>query len=179
MQYDHQHDPKHEPVLYFKLISSFLPKLRQKIEKEKKLKEESRDANFIAIKAEVIASLEEIEDTIYQIVDSDRESVGAKIQRERKELQNSLDEIRTENERLQAVWDGFDPEDPQYPLELDLALQAWRAATKSPDIQSSPKEFIKQWLASNDQGLTNEQRERIAKVSNWRKQGGRPRSCPK
>jgi len=37
-------------------------------------------------------------------------------------------------------WEGFDPESPAYPKELDIALQAWRAVTNQPKAGVTPKE---------------------------------------
>ncbi len=72
-------------------------------------------------------------------------------------------------------WEGFDLESPSYPKELDIALQAWRAATIQPKVGVSPKEQIKQWLSETYPELSNVARDRIATICNWEKSGGRPK----
>ena len=64
----------------------------------------------------------------------------------------------------------FDKAGTSYPPELDLAIQAWRAATAS-EGKGKPKAKIKAWLDANTK-LSNEAKERIAIVANWEKTGG-------
>lgn len=72
------------------------------------------------------------------------------------------------------AWEGFDPDSDNYPYELDVALQGWRAVTKKPEKGTPPKEQIRNWLRSHYPDLTKEAIERIATVCNWEKRGGRP-----
>lgn len=68
----------------------------------------------------------------------------------------------------------FDNTHPNYPSELDIALQAWRAVSTTAD-KGKPKARIKAWLDSNTK-LSNEAKERIATVANWDKTGGATRA---
>lgn len=70
-------------------------------------------------------------------------------------------------------WDGFDPAQPEYPEELDVALQAWRAVSNNPG--NRPKEQLEIWVRTNYPHIakSNESLKRIATVANWSK-GGRP-----
>lgn len=94
--------------------------------------------------------------------------------------------LRQQNAELQAriaeleasAWEGFDPESETYPSELDMAMQAWRAATTAADSDLRPKEQIKAWLDKTYpdlKELSDEARDRIAKVCNWDRSGGRRR----
>lgn len=69
---------------------------------------------------------------------------------------------------------SFDKSCASYPIELDLALQAWRAVTSS-KAKGKPKARIKKWLDDNT-NLSNEAKERISIVANWDKSGGATRS---
>lgn len=68
----------------------------------------------------------------------------------------------------------FDEHSPTYPLELDLALQAWRAVSKRKE-KGKPKARLRAWLNANTT-LSNEAKERIATVANWDKLGGATRT---
>lgn len=74
----------------------------------------------------------------------------------------------------ERVTPEFDKLSPTYPRELDLALQAWRAVSKSND-KGKPKARIRAWLDANIT-LSNEAKERIATVANWDKLGGATRT---
>ena len=71
---------------------------------------------------------------------------------------------------------GLDPSDPHYPVELDLALRAWRDVSANTD-KGKPKARIEAWLARNAAKLTGKKLsaaaiDRIATVANWDKAGG-------
>lgn len=68
----------------------------------------------------------------------------------------------------------FKESDPTYPRELDIALQAWRAVSKSKE-KGKPKARLHAWLDANTM-LSNEAKERIATVANWDKLGGASRT---
>lgn len=68
----------------------------------------------------------------------------------------------------------FDEHSPIYPRELDIALQAWRAVSKS-EGKGKPKARLRAWLNANTT-LSNEAKERIATVANWDKLGGATRT---
>ena len=71
-------------------------------------------------------------------------------------------------------WEGFDLDSPTYPELLDIALQAWRWASKTaPEVQN-PKQFIFDFLDEHYSGLPKATRNHIATVCNWKKTGGRP-----
>lgn len=72
-------------------------------------------------------------------------------------------------------WEGFDPESPSYPKELDIALQAWRAVTNQPKAGVTPKEQIKRWIDKTYPNHKEAATKRIAMVCNWEKTGGRPK----
>lgn len=70
-------------------------------------------------------------------------------------------------------WQGFDIDAPDYPEELDIAFQAWTAARNGPNM-IEPKKKIEEWLKKHYPKLGTAARDRIAKVANWKKIGGRP-----
>lgn len=69
----------------------------------------------------------------------------------------------------------FDKNSSTYPIELDLALQAWRAVTSNLGKGKAPKAQIIKWLDANTK-LSVVAKERVATVANWNKTGGSPRS---
>lgn len=69
---------------------------------------------------------------------------------------------------------AFDPDDPNYPYELDIACLAWRAVTNSLQDGKTPKQQIKEWIEAHYPDVTSDARRRIATVCNWEKGGGRP-----
>jgi len=71
-------------------------------------------------------------------------------------------------------WEGFDPDDPCYPVELDIAFNAWRAVSKKPNKKEPVKRQIQQWLKAHHPELVAAQIERISTLVNWEKAGGRP-----
>lgn len=74
-----------------------------------------------------------------------------------------------------SQWEGFDPDSDIYPPELDIALQAWRAATNQRDPSKTAKEQIREWLDNYCRDLSKGAKQRIAVVCNWDKVGGRRR----
>ena len=68
----------------------------------------------------------------------------------------------------------FDEANPAYPIELDMALQAWQAVTAT-EGKGKPKARLRAWLDGNTK-LSNEAKERIATVANWDKTGGATRT---
>ena len=65
---------------------------------------------------------------------------------------------------------SFDKTSNTYPLELDLAIQAWQAVSSS-EGKGKPKARIRAWLDSNAK-ISNEAKERISIIANWEKTGG-------
>jgi hypothetical protein len=68
----------------------------------------------------------------------------------------------------------FDPQDETYPIELDIALQAWRYASNNTKSGKLPKQLVDEFIAKNYKDVSKEARERIAVVCNWAKKGGAP-----
>ena len=68
----------------------------------------------------------------------------------------------------------FDKENPTYPPELDLAMQAWEAV-KDDKSKGKPKAKVRAWLDANTK-LSNEAKDRISIVVNWDKSGGATRT---
>ena len=64
----------------------------------------------------------------------------------------------------------FNQESTTYPIELDLACQAWRAVS-STNSKGKPKARIEKWLKDNTK-LSDSAMERISIVANWEKTGG-------
>jgi hypothetical protein len=64
----------------------------------------------------------------------------------------------------------FNKSDQNYPVELDIALQAWKAIS-SENKKGKPKARAKEWLDANTK-LSNEAKDRISTVVNWDKTGG-------
>lgn len=67
----------------------------------------------------------------------------------------------------------FDEDDKSYPVELDVAMQAWRAVSKQREPSVTAKQQLAAWLAKHYSKLPSEARDRIATVCNWEKRGGR------
>ena len=63
---------------------------------------------------------------------------------------------------------------PNFPPELDFAVQAWRAVFTT-EGKAKPKARIREWLDENTT-LSNAAKERIATVANWDKTGGATRA---
>ena len=68
----------------------------------------------------------------------------------------------------------FDKASSTYPVELDLAIQAWQAVIGNLG-KGKPKSQIRAWLDANTK-LANEAKERISIVANWDKTGGATRT---
>lgn len=67
-------------------------------------------------------------------------------------------------------------DDPKWPVELDIAVTAWRAARNRAEHERvRPGAFIRDWLASYYPDLSEEARRRIATVANWDKSPGAPK----
>ena len=68
----------------------------------------------------------------------------------------------------------FDSDREDYPLELDIAITAWRAVAKSGQGEgNTPRQRLEDWLKRNYKNLDNEEIGRIATVCNWDKGRGR------
>lgn len=87
--------------------------------------------------------------------------------------QDHLSEKTSRDEPV--CWQGFDIEDPKYPQELDIALQAWTAACNMSG-GGTAKEQVMVWLNQSGYKLSGAAIERIATICNWDKSGGRPRN---
>jgi hypothetical protein len=72
-----------------------------------------------------------------------------------------------------SPWRGFNKESPFYPLELDVAMQAWVAVSGNRDTSMTVKEQVKDWLEPRFKVLSREALERAMTVCNWEKRGGR------
>jgi hypothetical protein len=194
---DKDNDPDREPVLRFSL-DCLKSELQEQIEK---VREKDKDAAALA--------LEDLAKKIDKILsEEDREGVGeeikqlgalpAEIQAFRQQnaelvaanekLHSENDALGQENAALQArlveiqprVWDGFDDDSDNYPPELDIAMQAWRAVTHSPvDASLTPKDRIVAWLSKCYPKLSGVATERIKTVCNWDKTPGRKRRIEK
>lgn len=79
----------------------------------------------------------------------------------------------TGNECTDTGWEGFDPDAPEYPEQLDIATQAWTAARNDP-TPGEPKKKIERWVKLHYPQLGPTAIDRIAKIANWDKSGGRP-----
>ncbi len=75
-----------------------------------------------------------------------------------------------------VAWDGgFNVDHLKYPMELDIAFQAWRALCNS-NSSDAPRKQLMQWLKRIYPGLSQAAVERIAGICNWDRTGGRPKS---
>ncbi len=78
-------------------------------------------------------------------------------------------------EELEALaWEGFDENLSTYSRELAIAVKAHGVISKNWQKGSSIKRQISMWLQENYPKLSNEEKERIAKMCNWQKSGGAP-----
>lgn len=64
----------------------------------------------------------------------------------------------------------------RYPFELRIAIEAFEAVSTDASVTSAPKKAIRKWLDANKPDLTNEAKERIAVVANWKPTGGAPKT---
>ena len=107
----------------------------------------------------------------FDVLLADREKVAEIAQR----LIAERDEYKVRVAALEAVsWNGFDPDSPAYPIELDAAMQAWLAVSSSRDASMTIKEQVADWVEPRFK-LSAEALQRIATVCNWEKEGGRRR----
>lgn len=115
----------------------------------------------------------------FDVILADRDKladISKRLIKERDGLKDRVAELES------LTWEGFDPDGDTYPLELDIAMQAWRAVTNRPAPNMTAKEQIENWLDENypdRKKLSKEARARIAVMCNWEKAGGRPRSVEK
>ena len=80
----------------------------------------------------------------------------------------------SETKEIQAEKPIFDKASTTYPMELDLALQAWQAVTSNSG-KGKPKAQIRAWLDANTK-LSVAAKKRISIVANWDRAGGATRT---
>ena len=85
-------------------------------------------------------------------------------------LEEELEQLELPNARTGEV---FDEESETYPLELDIAVKAWRATSHQTGSADNPKEQVREWLTKWFPELSSAAIERIAVICNWEKRGGR------
>jgi len=98
------------------------------------------------------------------------------------DLENLLkikeEEIATLQKRLEELkllaWEGSNETLDTYSKELAIAVKAHGVISKNWKHGSSIKKQITCWLEKNYPALMNEEKERIAKICNWQKNGGAP-----
>ena len=73
----------------------------------------------------------------------------------------------------EGIVDYYD--DPRWPLELDIAIQAWNAVRKTIKDGQKPGAELRKWLENHPSRLAKAQIERIATVANWDKGPGAPK----
>lgn len=83
--------------------------------------------------------------------------------------------IAARKHKLKPVFE-FDNTAENYPRELDIALQAWRAVSNTQGKQT-PKVRLIEWVSKNYPDVRPEARERIATVANWKKGGASTATC--
>jgi hypothetical protein len=93
-------------------------------------------------------------------------------------LKTKDDEIASLQKRIEEleglIWEGFDENVSTYSKELAIAVKAHGAVSKNWKKGLSIKKQITLWLQENYPKLMNEEKERIAKMCNWQKNGGAP-----
>lgn len=101
------------------------------------------------------------------------------IQSRATEPKNSPDKQTIEGDLLilqkSDTWEGFDPDSKNFPEELDIALQAWRAVSNS-GTEGRVKEQLETWVKNHYPHLPPSTISRIAVVCNWDKRGGAPKA---
>ena len=132
---------------------------------------EADEARFELMKKDLEASVDSLKEKDIKIRALEQE-------------QDALQKRITELESLQ--WEGFDKEDPTYPKELDIAFAAYLYVSKNWQLGKSIKKQILDWLkaeypknAKGESDLSMLERERIARICNWQKNGGAPRTPEK
>lgn len=105
-QYDYQHDPNHEPIMYYELVKIS----EELVERIEKARQES--------KADVELTLRDIAKRIDDLLDIDRDLVGSEIQelrtiRDRKAAgDNSMsDKLGVLNRAARTFWSNYTPKD--------------------------------------------------------------------
>jgi hypothetical protein len=66
----------------------------------------------------------------------------------------------------------------KYPPKLRAAIEAFEAVYNDPTLTTSrhPKTALREWLESNRPDLSNEAKDQIATVANWKPSGGAPKT---
>ena len=91
------------------------------------------------------------------------------------ELKKQMETLQKHIIELESLqWSGFDDSQDTYTEELAIAVRAHTAVSQNWQQGSSVKNQITAWLKQNHPKLSNEAKERIAKVCNWQKLGGAP-----
>ena len=67
----------------------------------------------------------------------------------------------------------FDPDQPDYPVLLHIAVRAWEAARVGGT--GTPKQRIERFVSDRYPALKATTRELIAQIANWERTGGRPK----
>ncbi len=93
-------------------------------------------------------------------------------------LQQGTPELEGLHKRILELeasqWPGFDSSQETYAEELVIALQAHKVLSRDWNKGRSIKQQLLAWLEQHHPKLSIEAKKRIAKVVNWKKEGGAP-----
>jgi len=153
-----------------KMLKQHVEKIKAKANMKSRAAE-ADEARFDLMKKKLEASVDSLKERDIKI-------------RALQQEQNALQKRIIELESLQ--WKGFNKEDPTYPRELDIAFAAYLYVSKNWQQGKSIKKQILDWLkaeypknAKGESELSKLERERIARICNWQKSGGAPRTPEK
>ncbi len=100
------------------------------------------------------------------------------ISRQAQEIIELKEQAQTSQQRILAVelsqWPSFDKNKETYAEELAIAFEAHAAVSQAWHKSRSVKQQLMAWLKQNHPKLSQEAKERIAKICNWQKEGGAP-----
>jgi hypothetical protein len=134
-QMDYQHDPVHEPAVYFELVQ-----LGEDLKDwEKRARDESKDS--------VVVALKDVADRIEAILALDRGRVGAEIQ-ELRRLKNDTTHLKSDQPDI-----SFGGHRTKYLVLLAAAYRRWWSRFDPSDNTTAPtNEVVSDWLKSQGTG---------------------------
>ena len=111
------------------------------------------------------------------LVDTAKQQID-KLQSELQQARNETEAIKQERDQLAAAADqsarcSYDPDDPKWPEELDIAMTAWRAAWHNAEREGRrPGAYLREWVQEHYPERSSASVDRIATIADWDKSPG-------